>query len=233
MGVLANLFVVVLVILMGLAGFRDGAWFTMYALVRNAIAFVCAMTFAGPLGRLFEGIITKSGHAREYFFCIAFALIVAVVIVLARWLKVTYTVPHVPCGVWPDRIAGPALGLVNGMVVTGIVFVLWSLVPFAKYLPGDVGSIKVNSKLDTGAAMLRFYKYVERRAGGSQPFLLDDEPLLVDVNGNGRFENDVAGEEYDDRNVNGVWDRGWMWKYKNQGQVLPSDLEGGYAPPSG
>jgi hypothetical protein len=228
MGILANLFVIALVILMGIAGYRDGAWFSMYALVRNAIAFVCGMTFAGPLGRLLERVITQGGHAREYFFCIAFGLIVGIVIFAGRWLKVTYTFPQVPCGIWPDRIAGPILGLLNGIVVTGIVFVLWSLVPFAKYLPGDLGSIQVKSSLDTGVTMLGFYSFVERRMGGAQPFLLsEDEPLVTDVNGNGRFDNDVAGEAYDDQNGNGVWDRSWLWRYRNQGQILPSDLAGG------
>jgi hypothetical protein len=186
------------------------------------------MTFAAPLGRVLESLITRSGHAREYFFCIAFALIVGGIIFLGRWLKVTYTVPHVPCGTWPDRIAGPILGILNGIVVTGTIFVLWSVVPFAKYLPSDMGSIRVKGGLDTGAAMLHFYSFAERRMGGSQQFMLkDDEPLVADVNGNGRFDNDVAGEAYDDRNGNGVWDRSWMWRYKNHGQILPGDLPGG------
>jgi hypothetical protein len=230
MGFLANAFVVVVVILMGLAGYRDGAWFSAYALLRNVIAFICGITFAAPVGRMLEGMISSSGHAREYFFCIAFGLIVGLVIALGRWLKVTYTVPHVPATVWGDRIAGPALGMLNGIVVTGTVFVLWSLLPFAKYVPGDRASIQVKSGLDTGAAMLRFYKFTERRMGGSKTFLLHDEPMVTDANRNGRIE---PGEEFDDVNGNGVWDRGWLWKYKNHAQIFPSDLPGSGASSSG
>lgn len=230
MGFLCNLFVIAVVILMGLAGYRDGAWFSAYALMRNSIAFVCAMTFAAPVGRLLENVITSGGHAREYFFCIGFGLVAGIVFMIGRWLKVTYTVPHVPATLWGDRIGGPALGILNGIVVTGTVFVLWSLVPFAKYMPGDTGTIKVKDGLDTGVAMLRFYKFTERRMGGGRPFLLHDEPLITDLNRNGRIE---PGEEFDDVNGNGQWDRGWLWRYENHGEILPSDLPGAPPPSAG
>ena len=41
--VLVTLFVLALLVLMALAGYRDGLFFSTYALVRNLVAFLCAM----------------------------------------------------------------------------------------------------------------------------------------------------------------------------------------------
>ena len=46
--VLATLFVLALLVLMALAGYRDGLFFSTYALVRNLVAFLCAMTICSP-----------------------------------------------------------------------------------------------------------------------------------------------------------------------------------------
>ena len=132
--VLATLFVLILLVLMGIAGYRDGAFFTAYALLRNLFAFVCAMTFCEPLALVLAKIISDSYPAQDYYVPIAFAAVAGAVFAIGRWLKVTYTVPGVPCLALADRIAGPALGVMNAVVLTGSVLVLWSLLPFAKYL---------------------------------------------------------------------------------------------------
>ena len=222
-GILAALVVLALLVLMGLAGYRDGIFFTAYALARNLFAFFCGLTFCEPAARVLTGVFSDARPAYDYFVALSFAAIVSVVFVVGRTLKVKYTIPYVPCPTIADRAAGPILGVFNAVVVSGILLILWSLLPFAKYIPGDFGDARVNSRLlDTGTAMLRFYGYAEQRMGGN-PFPLEDEPVLNDVNGNGR--PDVVGESYDDRNHNGRWDRGWLWKYKNHAVLTPSDLE--------
>jgi len=115
-------------------------------------------------------------------------------------------------------------GLANGVVVTGALLILWSLMPFAKYLPGDYGTARVQAGLlDTGTAMLRFYDFAQARMGGGRPFLLEPEPVVTDPNGNGR--PDEAGDEFADYNRNGQWDRGWLWRYQRHGTVLPDHIE--------
>ena len=222
-GVLATLIVLVLIVLMALAGLRDGIFFTTYALTRNLFAFFCGLTFCEPGARLLTEVFSNAHPAYEYFVALSFAAIVGAVFVVGRTLKVTYTVPYVPCPAVADKVGGPVLGVLNAVVVSGTLLVLWSLLPFAKYIPGDLGDARVKSRLlDTGAAMLRVYGCAEQRMGGD-PLPLEDEPVLNDINGNGR--PDLVGESYDDRNHNGRWDRGWLWKYKNHAVLTPSDLE--------
>ncbi len=218
------LVILVVVGFSGYAGYRDGIFFTAYALMRNLIGFLCAMSFYEALTRVFEGLISDTPMAHKYFLLISLALIMAAVFILGRWLKVQYTVPNVPCTEYADRIGGPVIGVFNGVVVTGFLLIAWSMLPFAKYIPGDYGRLQIKSGvLDTGAMMLRYYKYAEERMGGSTPFLLQDEPVTGDLNQNGRGD---PGEEFVDANRNGQWDRGWLWKYKNQASITWEDLEG-------
>jgi len=221
---IATIGVILLVLLAALAGLRDGVFFTTYALLRNCIAFICAMSFSEPLARLLEKLFTDAHPAEEYFLFIAFAAICGAVFALGRFLKVTFTAPQVPCHALVDKAGGVTLGALNGVVVTGLLLVMWSLVPFAKYIPGDHGRVHIKSGiLDTGAMMLKFYKRVEQGMGGSAVFLLDDEPIVEDLNNNGRAD---PGETFRDMPpANGRWDRGWLWKYRHQGFVLPGDLE--------
>ncbi len=219
---LATLIVLLLLLLSAYGGFRDGFFFTVYALMRNLFAFLCAMTFCEPLGRLLEKTATRTPPAHEYFMLISFAAIFGGVFAFGRWLKVRYTVPGVLSMEIVDKTVGPVLGLLNGVVVTGTLLILWSLVPFAKYIPADLGDIQIHSHvLDTGAMMLRFYDHETGVMGGKAVFLLEDEPIKNDENKNGRADE---GESYVDRNKNGRWDRGWLYEYKHYADITPSDI---------
>jgi uncharacterized membrane protein required for colicin V production len=216
---IAFLIVLLLLVLMTYAGLRDGAFFTTYALVRNALAFVCAMTFCQPLARVLERLVTQTYPARVFFVPLSFGAVFGAIIALGRWLKVTYTIPRVECPVMVDRVAGPILGLLNGVIATGTLLVLWSLLPFARYIPADYGNIQVRT--DTGAAALRFYAFVQKKVPGSAVFLLADEPVQEDQNNNGRAD---PGDKFLDENRNDKWDHGWLWKYRNYAWILPDDI---------
>ncbi len=217
------LVVLVLLGLMGFAGYRDGIFFTTYALMRNLVGFVCAMSFCQHVARVFEALTSDTPTAHEYFVLISFVLIMAIVFMLGRWLKTQYTVGSVPCAEYADKIAGPVIGVLNGVVITGFLLITWSMLPFAKYVPGDYGRLQIKAGvLDTGAMMLRYYKYAEQRMGGSTPFLLHDERIEEDPNQNGRADE---GEGYFDANQNGQWDRGWLWKYRNYASITWEDVE--------
>jgi len=220
--VIATLLVVLVVGLSVYGGVRDGFFFTAYALLRNLFGFLCAMTFCEAFARVLEQTVTGSYPAHSYFVLLSFAGIFAAVFVLSRWLKMHYTVPGVLCLAVVDKTVGPVLGLLNGIVVTGTLLILCSLMPFAKYIPGDVGVIRIQSAtVDTGTMMLRFYDHETRCLPGNGVFLLEDEPLKTDANKNLRADE---GDLYVDRNKNGRWDRGWLWKYKHYGDITPGDL---------
>jgi uncharacterized membrane protein required for colicin V production len=229
--IIATLAVLAILVLSALAGFRDGIFFTVYALLRNLFGFLCAMTFCEPLARVAESLTTRTHPAHEYFVMISFAAILAVVYLVGRSLKVKYTVPQIYCPALVDKIVGPPLGLANAIVVTGSLLILCSLAPFAKYIPGNLGDAHVKlSALDTGAAMLRFYNHETGCMPGKAVFLLDDEPLVTDETGDLRADGE---DKYKDLNNNGHWDRGQLWKYYHYMDILPQDLQSvpGYAPP--
>jgi uncharacterized membrane protein required for colicin V production len=220
--VIATIVVILIVGLSIYGGLRDGAVFTLYTTTRNAFAFLCAMTFCQPMARVLMKLLTSKHPAYDYFVVLSFVAIFGAVFAIARWLKVRFTIPYVHCPKPVDRSVGPTVGLLNGVVVTGMLLVLWSLLPFARYLPGDLGRVRVSvSALDTGLAMLKFYDFVEDRMGGSRLFLLRDEPLTFDPDENGRYD---PRDRYDDLNRNGRWDRGWIWRYRNYAEITSDDL---------
>jgi hypothetical protein len=205
------------------AGARESAFFTVYSLMRNGIAFLCALTFYRPLASLLSSLITSSYPMPEYFVAFSFGFIFGGVILLGRWLKTRFTYPGVECPKVLNWTLGGAAGLLNAIVITGAVLIGWSIMPFVKYIPRDLGHIQIRpAVLDTGVAMLKTYGFIERRMGGNVPFLVHDEPLASDPNNNGRPD---PGEQYEDTNRNGRWDRGWLWKYRHAADILPGDLK--------
>jgi len=204
-------------------GQRDGFYFAIYSTARNLIAFLCAMTFCEPLAVMLTHLISDKGPAHAYFVVISFAATFGIVFTLLRWLKIKYTYPVVECPMLVDRIGGGAAGLFGGIALSGTVLILWSLMPFMAYIPADLGRIEIHSKtLDTGAIMLKFYDNTAGRMKGNTEFLLEDEELVSDPNKNGRAD---PGEQYNDLNLNGKWDRGWLWKYKNYANINFQRLE--------
>jgi hypothetical protein len=219
----AALVVLALLIFMTYAGVRDGLFFSAYALMRNMIAFMAAVTFCQPLAMLFSWVITDSYPAPQYFVPLGYAAAFGITFALGRWLKIRYTYPDAQCPLWVDRIAGGVAGFMNAYVVTGMLLILWTLLPFARYIPGDHGRLDPPSAIvDSGAVMLRTYDLFASNMPGNTPFLLEDEEVVEDHNNNGRAE---PGESFDDVNGNGEWDRGWLWRYRNHAEVLAAQLE--------
>lgn len=221
-GVFATLFVLAVLVLMPLAGYRDGLFFSTYALVRNFIAFLCAMTFRDKLAGLMAAMISRNPTAEGYFAVISFVLIFGAIFMLGRWLKVTYTVPQVQGISLVDRIGGPIVSVLNVVVTTGTVFIVFSMLPFARFLPGDLGRFQIQGGIfDTGATMLRVFDHVQGCMGGGREFLLHPETITTDANLNGRADPD---DLFDDADRNGLWDRGWLWHYRNFCEIQPEDI---------
>lgn len=225
--IIVLLAVLALLVAMAYAGYRDGLFAATYALVRSVIGFLCAMTFCQPLASFLTSAISSTEPMPKYFVPISYIGIFGIVLAIGRWLKVSYTDPGVSCPASVDRVAGPIVGLLHAVVFTGALLVFWSLLPFAKYVPADLG--RVNAKLgalDTGATMLKFYDFAQERMPGNTPFLLEDEPVQGRTQGE---QPPAPGEAFEDVNGNGKWDRGWLWKYRHYADIDESVLPAGAA----
>ena len=220
-------------------GYRSGLFEGVFALCRNLLAFLIGVTFCGPL----TGLITSMVPDFElhpgplYLRVISLALLFAITFGLAGFLRGRYAGTHVEAIRLVDPIAGSVLGFFNGVILTGIVLILWALMPFAKYIPGDFGRIQTERlPLDTGSIMLHVYDYVSGRMGGGKSFLLESEPITADANNDGlpdsRRDLDgdgapdpVPGESFTDVNDNGRWDRGWVWLYRRHADFYKRDVD--------
>ena len=223
MSTIVSLVTVVLLGLLIYAGIRDGAFLSIYALLRNLFGFLVAMTLMEPLADLVSLVAPKDHPWPLYYRSWAFAAVFGIVFVAARSLKVRYAPAEVAAIPLVDRIAGGICGALNWTVVIGFLLILWSITPFVKFLPGDFGRIETDSGiLFPGRAMLRFYGYSARRMSGGRKFLLEDEELTLDRNKNGVFDE---GDEFRDVNNNGVWDRGWLWRYGSHADFHMRDIE--------
>jgi hypothetical protein len=223
---------------MAVESYRLGVFFAFYALARNLLAFLAAMTLCEPLTQMFLGFFPKLDlHPGPlYWRLIFFALAFGVVFGVMRWLKIKFTPPRVEALNIVEKTAAPALGLINGYVLTGFLLVLWSMMPFAKFIPNDLGRVDPDRLLiDSGGGMLKFYNFVTRPLGGSRVFLLECEPVpkQIDTNNDGKpdRQNDRdgdglwdPGEQYEDLNKNGRWDTGWLWRYRHFADITEEDL---------
>jgi len=241
MHTLLLLSVPLIMIVLGLDGYRRGAFFSFYCLVRNLLAFLVAMAYCEPVTELFVSMSPERLGLHPgplYWRAIFFGLLFGVVFGCLRWLKLKFTPAKVEVDKWADRIAGPVLGLINGFVLSGFILILWSLMPFAKFLPGDFGRMDPDRLLiNSGGAMLRYFNFTTGRLPGRRPFLLQNEtvPLDIDTNGDGKPDrvNDRdrdglldQGEQFLDVNGNRQWDIGWMWRYHHFAEISYRDFEG-------
>jgi uncharacterized membrane protein required for colicin V production len=227
MHVVAILATLIIIGFMAFDGFRSGLFRATYALVRHLLAFLAAMTFAVPVAGLILSLVPNfSTHpGPQYVRVIAVAIIFGVVVGAARYLRNRFTAADISALDLPDKIGGSILGLLNGVVLSGFVLILWTMMPFAKYVPGDYGRIRTTSlPFDTGAVMLRFYNYSAGRMGGSRMFLLHSEPVQQDANADG-VPDAGPGVGFEDLNGNGEWDRGWLTRYRNHADFRVEDVE--------
>lgn len=218
--IIVSLVVILLILAMIYSGQRDGGFVAAYSLMRNLLGFLIAMTFYGPVSELINSQANIAEPGPAYVELGSFVVLYGVVVGLGRWLRLNYTVPDVNSFQWLDRGLGGALGLANGLVVSGVLLIVWSLCPFMKYLPMDYGRADPKGLwVDSGSVMLEFYDFATGRIPGSKRFVLR-EPLTQDADGDG----EVDPGEYEDVNENGEWDPGWMWKYRNHADITPEDI---------
>lgn len=229
--------VIVIVLLAAFDGVRTGLFATACSAVRNVLAFLLALTLCEPLVNVLTKVFADQHPGPLYYRAIAFAGVFGFVFGIGRWLRVRFTIPDVRSYYYADYIGGGALGVLNGIVLAGTVLVLWSLMPFAKFLPSDFGRISTDKlPLDAGRVMLRFYGRCTHTMGAGRTFLLEDERVLADreepygvpdaiadLDGDGQLDP-VPGETFEDLNGNGRWDRGWLWLYRNHADFRVGDL---------
>lgn len=227
MHIIAVLGTLVIIGFMAFDGFRSGLYRTAYMLFRHILAFLVALTLAAPVANLTKTLVPsfKLHPGPQYLRVVSVGVLFGVVVGLGRYLRNNYTPADVQGLQWPDKIGGGTLGLINGIVLSGFVLILWTLMPFVPYVPGDMGRIKTQRlPIDSGAMMLKFYKYSAGRMGGGRPFLLEGEPILEDTDRDGRPDGG-AGSGFDDLNGNGEWDPGWLQRYRNHAEFRVRDVE--------
>lgn len=218
--IIMSVVVILLILAMLYSGQRDGGFVAAFSLMRNLLGFLIAMTFYGPVASLINSQANLADPGPAYVRLGAFAVLYGVVVGLGRWLRLNYTIPEVQSFQWLDRSVGGVLGLLNGVVVTGVLLIVWSLCPFMKYLPQDYGRVDPQGLwVDSGSAMLSFYDFATGRIPGSKKFVLQ-EPLDKDKDGDG----EVDAGEFEDLNENGEWDPGWLWRYRNYADIKQEDI---------
>lgn len=217
-----------------IAGYRDGLYTSVYSASRTFFGFMVAMTFTEPIRDLVLNMVPRLRihPGPKYLEAVIWPTLLALVIGLTRTLKMRYTIPRVEAWKLVDKIGGPAVGLFHGILFAGLLVLLWSYMPFAKYMPGDSGRV-VEKRLfwDAGATAIRFYSYMTHRMPGSRKFLLHDEPILQDVNGNGLVDKG-SDDKWDDNEIpNGKWDQGHIDRYRKRDEFGPWDVQNIFSEP--
>jgi hypothetical protein len=245
MHLIALLATLVILGLMIYQGYQGGLFASAVAFTRNVLAFVCAMTFCEPLAVLVLKLVPSFElyPGPLYLRVIAFATAFGIVMGVGNWLNEKFLSQDLLAHPLADRIGGTALGLLSGVIISGFVLILCTMMPFLKCIPGDFGRIQTDKLLpDSGGIMLRIYGWSAGRMGGNRMFLLEDEPIVkgrdanhdgrpdgLDINGDGRpdalFDGTYPPQTYQDLNKNGVWDRGWLWLYRHHADFYVEDVE--------
>jgi len=201
MQVIAVLSMLAVLLITTYAGYRAGCFDTLYLLVRSVFAFLLAMTLFEPLTALMERIVSWSYPGPFYYNVIFFILVFSATSIAAGWARERFMREDVPCFRWLDRIGGPVLGLAHGVVLAGTLLILWTMMPFAKYLPGDFGRVRTEQlgMLNMGKLMLRFYAHVSEAIPGGRPFVLE------------------ASQQ-------GAEQESWLWLYRHHADFTSADL---------
>jgi len=185
---------------MAWSAYRNGLFFSTYALTRNLIAFLVAMTAFEPLGARLGAFVSDSPQMVAYCQFVSFVALFAGVFMMARWLKVKFLRPDVRALPILEMGLSPLFGVANGVIMTGLVLLGWSLFPAVKYLPADAGRINTEKMgvLDTGGHILTVYDFLENRMGGSKEF---------------KLKPDDPGEKT------------WMWRYRTHADIFLKDVK--------
>ncbi len=192
-------------------GYKSGIYEASYSFFRNVLAFVLAFTLFSPLtGLVASAIAFFDGYPQtEYLEAIFFVVVFVVFIALCDQLrfKKLFSQTTVDINRYADRIGGGLLGGVNGIVLSGFILILWAMLPFVKYIPGDFGRVNTAGlPVDSGAILLRVYAHSSDRMGGST------FPL-------------TAEEEEDDGVARDRPRGGWLEYYKGHADFTMYDIE--------
>lgn len=226
MHIVALLALIVIIVFFTYEGYCNGLYQSTYLLMNHIIGFLIALTFGKPLAALVQHLVPllETHPMPEYLTVTSVVVLFAVTRGAGSFLRQRFTVGGVDAMDLVDRIGGSILGLADGFVISGFTLIVLTLMPFLAYIPGDYGRIRTTSlPVDTGALMLNFYKLSAQKMGGGRPFLMENEPVLQDQNMDGAPDGGF-GQEYKDVNSNGTWDRGWMWKYRNNADFTVRDV---------
>lgn len=196
-------------------GYSSGVFEASYLLIRNMAAFLIAWTLFHPLTGLLAVAVPHAGSYpwREYMeVCLFFVLFIAVLSLCDR-IKYRYLFSQITVSInrYADRIGGTLLGISNGVVLSGIVLILWAMLPFVKFIPRDFGRVHTGRlPLDSGSLLLKAYSHSSDRMGG-RTFPLEGDAEEMDD------DQAAAGA--------GRSRRGWLWYYRSHSDITLYDIE--------
>ena len=193
-------------------GFRSGIFESSFMLFRNLMAFLLAFPLFAPatgfLLRMAPRLRIYPGP--EYLRAVLYAAVFIVFIGICDQLKFKYLFYDIDIttGKNPDRIGGAILGIPNAIVISGFILILWALLPFPRFMPGDSGRVHVdNLPVDSGAIMLKLYSRSSNRMG-AKPFFLEG----------------LESVDPDETAESGLPRRGWMWHYRHHADFTLHDM---------
>lgn len=227
MHTIALLSVIIILIFFTYEGYHNGLYQATYMLANHLLGFLIALTFGEHLAELIVNTVPafESHPGPEYLIVISVAVLFAATRAAGAYLRQQFIADEISALQLVDKIGGGVMGLADGLVISGFALILFSLMPFMAYIPGDYGRIKTNQlPIDTGAVMLKFYGMSSQKMSGKRPFLLEGEPILKDADRDG-LPDGGPGTGFEDINGNGEWDRGWMWKYRHHADFTVEEVE--------
>lgn len=232
MVIIAFLATAVIIGIMAYEGIKTGLFDASLKLVRDLLALIVCITLAGPIAL---GVLSRlpgmgDPPVPSYLYVVVFGLCYGGMIILFNQLKDRIFRTKVSVQKYADMVGGGLLGAVDGVILSGMLLIFWTLLPFVPYMPSDVGRINTRSlPLDTGSLALKVYACVADRMQGNTPFLMDAEPVIEDdnVETESTVEDTIGDYKivFNDLNGNGRWDRGWLWHYRNHADLKSREVE--------
>lgn len=196
---LANLLVAMPIAGMALFGWQNGVFLATVVGLQVLSGFVAALALVAPLAVVLEGLDCPASHA-----CVvAYAMILGGS-VLATRLAVGAAIPQGAMRFPPayDQALGACVGLVAGIILSGALFIGWSMAAVPGWLRLDAARLRC----DTGSWMLRtFVRCIEPDAG-RRVGLLEGEQMTPAVGDGDDVVGITCSEPFDDGNGNRVHD---------------------------
>ncbi len=194
-------------------GYSGGIYESSSMFFRNMLAFILAFTLFLPASALLAGVAQplKEYPLIDYLQVVTFAALF--IATIAIWDQVKFRYFFAPDSVtlnrYADRIGGGLLGAMNGVILGGFILILWTMLPFVKFLPRDFGRVHTDRlPVDAGAVLLKSYAHSSDRMGG------------------GRFPlTGFEADDEDDETIPQRRRRGWLWYYRTHADLTSYDME--------